>query len=174
MKQLSENVCKSSVVNSDRRIGDLLQIVFHIFLTEPVVQRCEKLSTGGVRLHSSTRSVKYVSRSLDRRSPSKITSGNAGGQNAIRRLTDGWSLSLSGDASQIGIWDSNKGLMLDQVDRDRNATPAADRNATRIITTIAVSRSSLIITKVMGKTINIQQQLLRLLLLLLSQWSRKG
>jgi len=52
---------------------------------------------------------------------------------------------MFGDASQIGIWDSKKGLIIDQFDISRNATPAQDRNRTRIITTILVSRLSCVV-----------------------------
>jgi len=47
---------------------------------------------------------------------------------------------MFGDASQIGVWDSNKGLLLDRIEADRNATPVPEANRTRIITTIKVSR----------------------------------
>ena len=52
---------------------------------------------------------------------------------------------MIGDALQIGIWDSNKGLLLDRIDAGRNATPVAEVNRTRIITTIEVSRLSRIL-----------------------------
>ena len=42
-------------------------------------------------------------------------------------------------ASQIGMWDSNKGLMLNRFDHHLNATFVHDGNRSLVITTIQVS-----------------------------------
>jgi len=55
------------------------------------------------------------------------------------------SIVIFGDALQIGIWDSEKGLKIDGIETDRNASSVPNTNGTRIITTILVSSLSLVI-----------------------------
>jgi len=122
------------------------------FLTEPDVRwRRTTLLRAAERVHS----VKHISQSLGR-CARVFRNSSIGGSAAaaavargqyvaaserMRLMTDRCRLpSMFGDASQIGIWDSNKGLVLERVDTDRNATPVPEANRTRIITTIVVSR----------------------------------